>query len=54
VQTVGVKDHKDAIDLFEKASKESKSAEVREFASTTLPTLKAHLDAAQKLPKGKG
>jgi putative membrane protein len=51
VQTVGVKENRDAIDLFERASKTAKSPEVREFASATLPTLKAQLDAAQKLPK---
>ena len=51
VQTVGVKENRDAIDLFERASKTAKSPEVREFANATLPTLKAQLDAAQKLPK---
>ncbi|MGH6648178.1 DUF4142 domain-containing protein [Aquabacterium sp.] len=57
VQTVGLHDHKTDIGLFEKASREAKDTEVREFASATLPTLRAHLSAAQNLPssvKGSG
>jgi putative membrane protein len=50
VQTVGVKENADAIALYEKAGKTAKSPEVRDFANATLPTLKAHLDAAKKLP----
>jgi putative membrane protein len=47
---VGLHDHKTDIGLFEKASREAKDTEVREFASATLPTLRAHLTAAQNLP----
>jgi putative membrane protein len=50
IQIVGLHDHKTDIDLFEKASREAKDSEVREFASSTLPTLRAHLSAAQNLP----
>jgi len=50
VQTVGMKENADAIALYEKAGKTAKSPEVRDFANATLPTLKAHLDAAKKLP----
>ncbi|RZI85892.1 MAG: DUF4142 domain-containing protein [Rubrivivax sp.] len=50
VQVVGLHDHKTDIGLFEKASREAKDTEVREFASSTLPTLRAHLSAAQNLP----
>ena len=50
IQIVGLHDHKTDIGLFEKASREAKDSEVREFASSTLPTLRAHLSAAQNLP----
>ncbi|MBA4108000.1 MAG: hypothetical protein C0487_00180 [Leptothrix sp. (in: Bacteria)] len=50
VQTVGLHDHKTDITLFEKATREAKDSEVRDFASSTLPTLRAHLSAAQNLP----
>lgn len=54
IQTVGLHDHKTDIGLFEKASREAKDSEVREFASSTLPTLRAHLSAAQNLPASVG
>src|SRR2546423_400842 len=38
IQMVGMKDHKTDIALFEKASKEAKSDDLREFAKSTLPT----------------
>lgn len=41
-----VKDHKEAIALFEKASNECNDAEIREWARTTLPILRTHLDHA--------
>lgn len=50
IQIVGLHDHKTDIGLFEKASREAKDSEVREFASSTLPTLRSHLSAAQNLP----
>lgn len=50
IQTVGLHDHKADIELFEKASRDAKDSEVREFAATALPTLRAHLSAAQNLP----
>lgn len=50
IQTVGLHDHKMDISMFEKASREAKDSEVRDFASSTLPTLRAHLTAAQNLP----
>jgi len=54
VQTVGINDHKTDIALFEKAAKNAKDNDVRSFAETTLPTLKEHLTAAQKLPAKSG
>jgi putative membrane protein len=53
VRTVGIRAHQDAVALFEKASKESKDPDIKSFAAQTLPTLKAHLEAARKLPPGK-
>jgi len=50
VRTVGVKDHKHDIADFEKASKDAKASDVKDFAESTLPTLKKHLAAAEKLP----
>ncbi len=41
-----VSEHKDAIELFEKAAK-SKDAEIAAFAEKTLPTLRQHLARAQ-------
>ena len=54
VKTVGIKDHHHDIDEFEKAAKSAKSDDVRDFAQSTLPTLKKHLAAAEKLPMGGG
>jgi putative membrane protein len=45
-----VSDHKDAVDLFEKASK-SDDAAIAAFAQKTLPTLQHHLTMAQDLKK---
>ncbi|RYY55010.1 MAG: DUF4142 domain-containing protein [Chitinophagaceae bacterium] len=46
-----VKDHKETITLFEKAYDNSKDAEVKTFISNTLPKLRQHLDAAEKIQK---
>lgn len=43
-----VNDHRKTIDLFEKAQR-SDAADVRQFAEKTLPTLRRHLEQAQKL-----
>jgi putative membrane protein len=45
-----VSDHKDAVDLFEKATK-SDDADIAAFAQKTLPTLQHHLDRAKELKK---
>ncbi len=42
-----VDDHKRDVDAFDKASKDAKDASVKEFAGTTLPTLREHLQQAQ-------
>jgi putative membrane protein len=46
-----VKDHRDAVSLFTKAT-ESKDPVIRQFAQTTLPVLKQHLSMAEALAKG--
>ena len=46
-----VKDHKEAVSLFQKESK-SKDAELAGFASSTLPTLQEHLKMAEELKPG--
>lgn len=43
-----VKDHKHDISEFQKQASKGKNAEVKEFASGALPTLKDHLTLAQK------
>jgi len=51
-----VKDHKKDVKEFEKQAKHAKDADVRNFASKTLPTLQEHLkmaEAAEKAAKGK-
>ena len=42
-----VKGHKDAIDKFEKASKDAEDAEVRSWAGSMLPSLRTHLEHSQ-------
>jgi putative membrane protein len=44
-----VKDHKETIDLFEKASNNVKDADVKNFADMTLPKLRTHLEKAQSI-----
>lgn len=43
------KDHKEDIDEFDKASKNSADADLKAFASKTLPVLRVHLDSAQAI-----
>lgn len=51
VREVGVKAHEKDIKDFEKASKDVKDPELKAWVDKTLPTLKQHLAAAQKLPQ---
>jgi putative membrane protein len=51
VREVGIKDHKKDIKEFEKASKDVKDPELKAFIDKTLPTLREHLAAAEKLPQ---
>ncbi len=45
-----VKDHEKAVDLFEKESTKGGDADLKAFASKTLPTLQEHLQQARALP----
>ncbi|SEL29419.1 DUF4142 domain-containing protein [Parapedobacter koreensis] len=44
-----VKDHDNAVSLFEDASSDAQNADLKAFASKTLPTLKHHHEEAQAL-----
>jgi len=44
-----VKDHKDDIDAFEEASKDVNDADIKAFATKTLPALRMHLDSAKAI-----
>jgi putative membrane protein len=44
-------DHKKTIALFEKESRSGKDGDTKAFATKTLPTLKSHLEMAQKVNK---
>jgi len=43
-----VKDHEEAVKLFEKEAKNGKDEDLRKWAETTLPTLKEHLKMAKE------
>ncbi len=45
------KDHKETIDKFEKASQKADDADVKSFATKTLPTLKMHKDSVDAIQK---
>ena len=49
-----VKAHEATIALFEKEASEGKDAELKAFATATLPTLQAHLEKAKALAKAHG
>ncbi len=44
-----VEDHKNVIDLFEKESQSGDDADLKAFATKTLPTLKKHLESANEI-----
>ena len=48
-ESIGVKAHEDTIKLFQKEVDKGSDADVKAWASKTLPTLQHHLDAAQAL-----
>jgi len=44
-----VKDHEDAVKLFEKQANSGQDADLKALAKKTLPTLRMHLDMARKV-----
>ena len=46
-----VKDHKEDVDKFEEIAKDADNADLKAFASKTLPTLKKHLAEAERIEK---
>jgi putative membrane protein len=46
-----VDDHKKVISMFEDEAKNGSDADIKAFANSTLPTLRQHLDEAQKCEK---
>jgi putative membrane protein len=44
-----VKAHKKAVDLFDKYAESGDNAALKQFAANTLPTIKQHLEQAEKL-----
>jgi putative membrane protein len=44
-----VSDHKTVVSLFEKEARDGKDADLKTFATTTLPTLQDHLKMAQQI-----
>jgi len=51
VRQVGIKAHEKDIRMFEKARKDVKDGELKAFVEKTLPSLRDHLAAAEKLPQ---
>jgi len=49
-----VQDHKEAVALFDNQVKNGKDLDVTKFAKNTLPTIKGHLQHAQKLASSVG
>ena len=47
-----VKDHQEDINMFEKAANSLKDADLKSFATNTLPVLKTHLDSAKAVQEG--
>jgi putative membrane protein len=52
-ESMGIEAHRDTIELFEKASRNAKDAEIKAFAAGKLPALRHHLEMAQQLPQAK-
>lgn len=48
-ESIGVKAHEDTVKLFKKAAADAKDADVKAFATKTLPTLEHHLQMAKDL-----
>jgi putative membrane protein len=44
-----VKDHEDDVEMFDRATREAKHADLKAFAAKLLPTLKDHLQMAKRI-----
>ncbi|NMM77742.1 DUF4142 domain-containing protein [Acidovorax sp. SRB_24] len=53
MRNTGVKEHKAAVALFEKASTSAKDADLKAWVAQKLPTLREHLEHAQNIKPGK-
>lgn len=53
LKEAALKDHKDAVSLFEKGAKDLKDPDLKAFAQKTLPTVQHHLDMAKQMDKAK-
>jgi putative membrane protein len=51
VRDVGIKAHEKDIRMFQRARKDVKDADLKAFVDKTLPVLREHLAAAEKLPQ---
>jgi putative membrane protein len=51
-ESIGVKAHEDTVKLFKKAAADAKDADIKAFATKTLPTLEHHLQMAKELKTG--
>ncbi len=51
LREVGIKDHKNDIKKFQKASEKAKDPQLKAWIDKTLPKLREHLAAAQKMPQ---
>jgi len=49
-----VKDHQEDVKEFQKEANSGTDSDIKNFASSTLPTLQEHLKMARELPRGKG
>jgi putative membrane protein len=47
IEEAGIKDHKDAVDLFTRQANSGQDADLKAFAAKTLPTIKHHLEMVQ-------
>jgi putative membrane protein len=46
-----VKDHKEAVELFQKEADKGEDADLKAFAAKTLPALQSHLERAKEIKK---
>lgn len=53
-ETMGVKAHEDTIKMFRKAADGAKDADVKAFATKTLPALEQHMQMSQELAQAVG